>query len=103
MKSKGNAMKSKGNAIEIPTEKTFEKLQIRLPVEVIERLRLFHLFVQQEHGQSHATFDRVMEYVFEEYFKSPRGALKGFKGWRPSEPQESLPYEPSENESAAAE
>ena len=103
MKSKGSAMKSKGSAIEIPTEKTFEKLQIRLPVEVIERLRLFHLFVQQEHGQSHATFDRVMEYVFEEYFRNPRGALKNFKGWTPAEPQEVLDYSTPESESAAAE
>lgn len=66
--------------LEIPREREFKKIKVRLLEEVREEFGEFVEFARTE--QPHATTDNVLQYVVAEFFSSSRQDVLAFRKWQ---------------------
>ena len=66
--------------LEIPREREFKKIKVRLLEEVREEFGEFVEFARTE--QPHATTDNVLQYVVAEFFSSSRQDVVAFRKWQ---------------------
>lgn len=69
--------------LEIPREREFKKIKVRMLAEVKQEFDLFVEFAQEH--QSHASADNVLQYVVEEFFGSTRQDVVAFRQWQEGE------------------
>lgn len=66
--------------LEIPREREFKKVKVRMLAEVKQEFDLFVEFAQEH--QPHASADNVLQYVVEEFFGSTRQDVVAFREWQ---------------------